>query len=144
MWPKSSGSSRKSQSDSCSCYLHPGECARDRPLLLFFWFSASWSKVPAGCEETDERSGDTEQLSVYIWSQISLMDGREEGTTFTRTWIPRRCQVSQVKAVLLLLKTFKIKAKKLLLGAEHRKWDGCTDLLNLSGYIHIYTYIFFL
>lgn len=98
--------------------------------------------MPAGCEETDERSGDTEQLSVYIWSQISLMDGREEGTTFTRTWIPRRCQVSQVKAVLLLLKTFKIKAKKLLLGAEHRKWDGCTDLLNLSGYIHIYTYIF--
>lgn len=31
-------------------------------------------KLPAGCEETEERSADRERHCVYIWSQISLMD----------------------------------------------------------------------
>ena len=44
----------------------------------FSVFRPLGDKVPAGCEETEERSADRAQHCVYIWSQISLMD-REGG-----------------------------------------------------------------
>lgn len=48
------------------------------PSAFFLSFSVSGSKLAAGCEEIEERSGDREELCVYIWSQISLMDEEEE------------------------------------------------------------------
>lgn len=67
-----------------SCYLHPGECAKDRPVLLFSSsvFGPLGADLLLAVRRLRRRSTNREEHCVYIKSQTSLMDEKEELDNF--------------------------------------------------------------
>lgn len=97
----SSGLNVQATKENCALSLRVvtsilGNVPKIVPSCFFPVFSATWSKLPASCDNSEVSNWAREDLCVYIWSQICLMHKEEEWTTFTHSWLPQRCQVRQV------------------------------------------------